>query len=91
MGTLQGKLSSLPAVAVSLDVPLALSRTQGRTMSDVLIRAATEADVPAMAELRERSGWQGGASATSRIATATDELGRSEMEGRRSPTASKMA
>jgi hypothetical protein len=33
-------------------------------MSDVIIRRATETDVPAMAELRERSGWQGGASAT---------------------------
>jgi GNAT superfamily N-acetyltransferase len=33
-------------------------------MSDVIIHRATEADVPAMAELRERSGWPGGASAT---------------------------
>jgi ribosomal protein S18 acetylase RimI-like enzyme len=32
-------------------------------MSDILIRQATELDAPAMAELRERSAWQGAATA----------------------------
>jgi GNAT superfamily N-acetyltransferase len=32
-------------------------------MSDLIIRPASEADVPVMAALREQSGWQGGGTA----------------------------